>query len=379
MIRIAFGNLLRHRNRTAISLIGIVIGVVAIIGLVSMVDGLLSDVQKAFSQVQGIMVMQKDNPPYFSYINESLGDEIEKIPGVRVAVPEILTFANSVEDKPLDFGPTSTRLMGIDWSEQQRATSLGINGEIIKGRILRSGDSGFVVVGSAVLDDYDKFLGNKIKINGKNFTIVGVYETDSPLVNNGVFFAIDDLRDLTSFPKDKGSFFNINLVNPEDDQKIIKLIEFRFGESESISAYASSDLSNQFGEIISILRLLVIAVTGIAAIVAGIGIINTMLMSVVERFKEIGSLKAVGWTNSNIVLMVLYESTFIGLLGGTIGVILGYAVSISVGEAFGLTINASPMLLSQAFAFAVFIGIFAGIYPAYIASKMDPIAALRAE
>ena len=155
------------------------------------------------------------------------------------------------------------------------------------------------------------------------------------------------------------------------------MINFRYGDD--LEAFSLNDLSSQFGEILGSLRLLVGAVAAIAAIVAGVGIINTMLMSVIERFREIGALKAVGWTEGNILSMIMAESILIGITGGLIGLAGGSLIALLINSAFGLKVAISLGLLLQAFAFAISISLIAGIYPAYIASKMDPIDALRSE
>jgi putative ABC transport system permease protein len=97
-----------------------------------------------------------------------------------------------------------------------------------------------------------------------------------------------------------------------------------------------------------------------------------------ERFKEIGALRAVGWTASNVMLMVLLESIFIGVLGGLLGIGLGFIASFGLHLA-GLTAKVTLELVLQAFVFALVLGLAGGIYPAYRASKMDPIQALREE
>ena len=104
-----------------------------------------------------------------------------------------------------------------------------------------------------------------------------------------------------------------------------------------------------------------------------------MLMSVIERFREIGALKAVGWTNSNIMKMILFESIMIGVIGGFLGMVAGSAVAVLLHQTFGLTAAITPMLLLEAFSFAVLLGLVGGLYPAYIASKADPIESLRVE
>ncbi|MBI5884649.1 FtsX-like permease family protein, partial [archaeon] len=118
---------------------------------------------------------------------------------------------------------------------------------------------------------------------------------------------------------------------------------------------------------------------GLAALVAGIGIINTMLMSVLERFKEIGALKAVGWTSMNVLLMVLLESLFLGIVGGILGIGVGFLAGSLIQLLFGLSTKISLDLIIQSFLFALIISLAAGLYPAYRASKMDPIQALREE
>ena len=379
MIKLSFLNLARRKSRTILSMFGVIIGVAAIIVLVSLVDGMFADVQGAIGQLQGVMVTEEGSTmgPLSSRMDESFESKLESIAGVKVAVPMIIALAQSVENKSVGFSFPPIRLFGIDYSKQQKASASPINAEIIKGRDLRPNDAKAVVVGEDFLDTYNKFLGNKIKINGEKFTIIGVYKTGSKVLNSSVIFTFSDLKDLTNFPEGKVGQYYLELVNPAEDAKLVKIINFKYGEE--LQATTASDYSQQFGDILESLRLLVIAIAGISAVVAGIGIINTMLMSVVERFKEIGALKAVGWTNSNVMRMILYESIFIGIFGGIIGIILGIAGAAALENAIGMSALVSIELVAGTFLFAVFIGLFAGLYPAYLASKMNPLDALRTE
>ena len=166
--------------------------------------------------------------------------------------------------------------------------------------------------------------------------------------------------------------------NPDDVQKIVDVFNFKFSEDE-VEAVSASDLSSQFTGFIDNFRLVVFIVAAVAAVVAGIGILNTMLMSVLERFKEIGALKAVGWAKFDIVKMILFESIFIGVLGGLLGIIFGLGGAAALEIFFGLNTEVTLQLLFNSFMFSVLIGLIAGFYPAWVASKMDPIEALRAE
>ena len=103
-----------------------------------------------------------------------------------------------------------------------------------------------------------------------------------------------------------------------------------------------------------------------------------MLMSVLERFKEIGALKAVGWTNDNIMRMILYESFFVGVIGGVLGALTGIAASHAI-KSFGLNSVVTPELFIGTILGSIIVGVLAGIYPAFIASRMNPVEALRYE
>lgn len=377
MIKVAVSNLFRNRSRAVLSLLGIIIGVAAIIAMVSVVDGMLKEVDDAFSNMQGVTVYQKGQMGLFSQIDTSYQAKLEAISGVEKAVPALVSIAKSVGSGKSSMFGGSAQLIGIGLDRGGMDGAGGFSGELTAGRKLKSGDGDVIMVSKQFLDDNDKFVGNNLKINGKNFKIVGAYETGSSILNMAIIMPIDSLRSLIDAPKDKVTQYSLSLANPEDDQRIAEIINFRYGDD--LKARSASDFSNQIGDVLGSLRLLVAAVAAIAAIVAGVGILNTMLMSVVERFNEIGALKAVGWTNNDVMQMILYESALLGAVGGIIGILSGIAVANAITSVSGLTTVVGPVLIAEAFFFALFMGVFAGLYPAYSASKMDPVDALRAE
>ncbi|MFH1225087.1 MAG: FtsX-like permease family protein [Candidatus Diapherotrites archaeon] len=376
MLKVAVSNLFRNRSRAVLSLLGIIIGVAAIIAMVSVVDGMLAEVEGAFSNMQGVVVYQKGQIGLFSQIDTSYEAKLESITGVEKVTPTLVSVAKSIEGASSILGG-SAQLIGIGLDKGGMEGAAGFSGELVSGRKLKSGDKGVIMVSKQFIDDNDKFVGNNVKINGKSFKIAGVYETGSAILNMAIIMPIADLRDLVDAPQGKVTQYSLSLTNPEDDQKIAEIINFRYGDD--LKARSASDFSSQIGDVLGSLRLLVGAVAAIAAIVAGVGILNTMLMSVVERFNEIGALKAVGWTNNDVMKMILYESALLGIFGGIAGIILGIAIANAITSLSGLTTVVGTVLIAEAFLFALFMGIFAGIYPAYAASKMDPVDALRME
>jgi len=204
-----------------------------------------------------------------------------------------------------------------------------------------------------------------------------VYKTGSKMQDSGILMNIDDLRDQLAFPSSKVSFFSVSVHNPGEIDKIAKLMEFKFGDELQIMNTAQ--FAESIGSVLGDVRLMVFAVAAIAAVVAGVGIVNTMLMSIMERFKEIGALKATGWTNSNVMKMILSESLLIGIFGGIAGVLVGLAMAPMFAQATGFPVYVSQDLMLQTFLFAVGIGALAGLYPAWKAGRFDPIQALQME
>lgn len=358
----------------------IAVGVLSIIALVSLVDGLFQDIQNATGSLQGIMVLQKGGyGPLYSKIDESYKQKIESIPGVDKAEPVILTPAKTVEGKGAGFDFRGiTRLIGSDFSQETEGASVsGVQGELVEGRKIMPGERGKVIIGIEVKKNLNKFPGNNIKINGRKYKIVGVYKTGSKQYNQGILMELDDLRDLIGFPKDKVAFFSVSVIDPGRIEKIVALLKFKYGEKLSI--LNTAQFAESLGNTLSTIRLMVFGVAAIAAIVAAVGIINTMLMSIMERFREIGALKATGWTASDIMKMILIESFIIGIMGGIAGIVAGLLLAPWLADLTGFKVYISPMLIAQTFLFAVTIGIFAGLYPAWKASRFDPVEALRAE
>ncbi|MCX8189873.1 MAG: ABC transporter permease [Candidatus Diapherotrites archaeon] len=374
-------NLQRKKLRTFLSVGMIAVGVLAIILMTALADGLFLEIKNTISQVQGIIVFERSAyGPIYAQTDEKIVYELRRMPGIKKATPVITALTRSIDGKETPLGSMSMtgtiRLFGTVF-EKSGQTVGGVTGEILKGRNLQPGEKGSVVIGEGISDDYRKFVGNKIKINDKQFVIVGVYRTGSKLFNYGILMDIDELRDLISFPKNKVTQISVELENPENSEKMAKLIKFKLGDNYRV--VSSSQFTESLSGVLGNIRLLVMAVASIASLVAAVGILNTMLMSVMERYKEIGILKASGWTNGTIIKMILYESTIIGVFGGVLGLMFGVLIADYLYGKIPVRLYISPALAIESFLFAVLIGLFAGLYPAWKASKFDPIEALRAE
>jgi len=377
LIKVSFLNIFRRKNRTILALLGIIIGIASLVILVSVVDGIYKETSDTIGKLQGIIVYKKDAiSPVFDTINTSYENKLKSIAGIKKVIPEVVKLIGTIDKKQTTFGgPTNSyNIVGIAPEDAKYSLDAEALDNIIKGQALKSSDSKQILIPKKIADDYVKVPGSKIDLDGEKFTIKGVFESKTSKEESTIFGTLEDVKDVFNIPQDRVTMFIVVPLNPDDAKRISDLIEFKYPE---LQAMGQQELVDQVGSIVNNLKILVIIISIIAAIVAGIGVINTMLMSVMERTKEIGTLKAVGWTKEEIIIMIVFESTFIGIIGGILGILLGYMGSFFLGYYAPTYIYLS--LIIESFLFAVALGFIGGFYPAWIAAKLDPIEALRSE
>jgi len=375
LIKVAFLNLMRRKSRTVLALLGICIGIAALTTLIALVDGLNADATDLIGKMQGFMVWDKSVPDQsMSFISDSYESRIKSIPGVKRVVPEIYHTVGKINNETVPYGMDAPVVTGINPEDLDYCAYASFIDKVTKGRELKSTDKKSIMITEDFSDKYKKGVGESIDIDGTKFKIIGIMKLETSMAGNPIIMTLDDSRDLYNIDNDKISSYYVHPINPDNSKNLSKLMEFKF---DKLQAMGQQEMMEQMGELLDNLKLFAIIVSIVSAIVAGIGVINTMLMSVMERTKEIGTLKAVGWTKENIMLVILMESVFIGVIGSILGIILGYFVATTIGAQFDFTTLVSLNLIIQNFLFGILLGIIGGIYPAWIAAKMDPVDALR--
>jgi len=376
-IKLAYLNLLRNKKRTLLAVISIAIGIIALIILISLVYGIFNDYSNTINQINGILVFSKSVPdPSMDKISLTLLPKINSISGIKKTIPEIYHITTKIENKNTEFNMTNMLFMyGVDAKNLTKCSySSMLNNNLIKGRLFKSNEKNVVIIPKDVADDYHKTIGQKIKIDKKNYRIVGIFDVENKLMGSPIFANIDDLKENYGYDKYKVNAFFVIPADIKNSSNISKKIEFKL---PTVQAQDKADMQKQLGSILNILELLAIFVSIIASLVAAIGVINTILMSVIERFKEIGTLKAVGWTKEDVLIMILLESLLIGIFGSIFGIIFGVLGSLMITHFANISTNITFLLILKTFLFGLIIGIISGIYPAYVASKLNPIDALR--
>ncbi|MFQ6051765.1 MAG: ABC transporter permease [Candidatus Hydrothermarchaeota archaeon] len=368
-------NLFRRKTRTGLALLGIAVGVAAIVALVSIADGLEATALEAIGELKGVYVQEENTgSPIFSKISKSYEEKIEAMPGVKLASPMIIYLPKTIEDKP-SRGFTAPSINGID-PEKFKKTGSPVT-EVKRGRFLSSKDRYKAVIGQQISDNYKKQVGGSIEIDDRNFKIVGIYETGSIVFDNDIYVPLDVAQELGGMEKDEVNAIVVLAQDPTNTDKIAKQIEMRY---DDLQAGTQEEFSEMISGLAGSIRSVTWAVSGIAAIVGGIGIANTMLMSVIERTREIGVLKSIGWSNNNVLKMIMTEAVLLGFTGGLIGIAIGFGAVFTLRTMLpSLNPVLTMKLVLEVLVFSMSLGILGGFYPAWNASKMNPIEALRTE
>ncbi len=397
---LAFGNL-RHRGlRSWLTILGVFIGIAAVVSLITMGQGLETAIT---GQLGGLAVdiLDVQNKgvgfaPPGSTVIEKLNNHdiriIEGVQGVEKVIPRLFRVGSLEYNGVAGFG------YAMDIPEEEDFREFIYERSSFKaeeGRLLRAEDTGKVMLGNNFLtmDDFGKDfkVGKTVKINDDNFEIVGFLEkTDNFQLGGMVFMNNRDLKDLMDID-DEIDLISVQVTDKNDIEFVAEEIEDRFrrdrGEKEGEETFSVKTPLQSLAAVNNILNIINVIVIGIAMIslfVGGVGIANTMYTSVVERTKEIGIMKAVGARNKDVLYIFLIESGMLGLVGGIAGALIGlggaFAVSSMANQAIGgdlFQVSISYSLLFGAVSFSFFVGIFSGIFPAMQASKLNVVDALR--
>jgi len=254
---------------------------------------------------------------------------------------------------------------------------------IYRGRYFRKGETGKVVVGYDIWDRYGADVGSQIEVAGKRYRVIGVLaETGNREDDSSLYMNVEELWDIMNT---EDEYLMIIAKMREMNTEPVKRVLKRIRGKEDFDVLTPENIKEKTSQILGIINLVFLAVASISIVVGAIGVANTMYIAVLERVREIGIMKAVGAKNHQILFLFLLESGFLGLVGGIVGIFLGYGVASAFGYAARMAglktlrpvISAELFLLSAFISFGV--GVLAGVFPARWASKLQPVEALRYE
>ncbi|MBX4196732.1 ABC transporter permease [Candidatus Pacearchaeota archaeon] len=396
---LAVKNVRKRRLRSWLTMLGIFISIATIFTLMSASLGLQGAVReqfrilgtdKFFIQAKG----QAAGPGSGGAVQLTTRDVsiIEKIPGVKTISYTVYGNAEvKFQDQKRYFMVT-----GYPLDKADVFTELGAY-KADEGRLLKLGDQGVVMIGSQF--KYNAIFkkpvsaGDTLTIQGVDFKVRGVLEpVGNPGDDRNILIPLDDFRLLFN-SSDRVDAIFVQVEQGQNLQEVVSRVERKLrnerGVTEKTQDFEIStpeELLASFGTVLNIITGFLLGVAAISLLVGGIGIANTMYTSVLERTREIGTMKAVGARNNDILLIFLIESGMIGLIGGIIGVALGIAISKSLEyiaiHRLGTTLlkAATPAyLIIGCLLFAFLAGALSGLWPAWQATRVKPVDALRYE
>ncbi len=381
--RLALNRIWATKVRSLLTMLGVVIGVAAIVALTSIVDGASQGINKSLATLGtnqlNITAMAPDA------LSEQDANALAALDGVSVMFVQTSNEGTiATADKRVN-----ARLVGVS-SEYFDA----VKPDIAMGSYLSNSKfaaaSKDVVFGADAANDLgltDEMLGQTVKLNGQDFRLVGVLDDQAGFGTNGrVYVTLDAARKLFSqYPYVSSIVVQAETPEAVDALQLAtdKLLRERYGLGTDTDArYTITNQASLIAAVSSItdtLGLLLTGIAGISLVVGGIGIMNIMLVSVRERTREIGVRRAIGAKQSNILTQFLIEAIVLSLAGGVVGLILGeiaaYFLAI-IGD-WVFSIQLETVLL--ALGFSLVVGVVFGVWPARTAAKLEPIDALRFE
>jgi len=389
---IAFNGLKGRKFRFALNLVGILIGCAAITGLISITEGLQDSVTGQLNVFgpSNLIIMPGEIGSGMTMTGGSLNwrdlDIVSRVDYVKGVTPII---ANKIAEYTINGRYFATDVYGVERAYKE----LNPNTELEEGRNFVQSDSAVVIVGSNIaqpldLDEPIVELGDRIKIAAtvddveKELTlrVIGILkETGSSFganLDDSIAIPLKTAQQLF----ETGNEFSYFLAQADSIDVVDEAaegIEEKMGDRATVITAASAQ--EQVESILGTIQSVLGGIAGISLVVAGVGIINTMTVSVMERTKEIGTMKALGAKSLDVLLMFLTEAMLTGMIGGAIGAGFGYLLAGIIGSFIDLTTSSSIMLGFEVVVFAVATSIASGLYPAYRASNMNPVEALRHE
>lgn len=386
----ALRNLWRRKVRSALTIFGVAIGIFAFTTMGSLAEYFNASIKSALDfyttrvTVTAESAGSAGNAGFLAQggqLPESLADRIKLVDGVLDAYPTITLGFDNEQLATFDSPPLVYAYRPADVEKDPKKLT------VKEGRNLREGDVGKTVIGPDIVQEKKVKIGETVKIRDADFEVVGVLQTTNGAPDRFYVITLPEAQTLQAqnavFSADSANFVtDINVLGKPgvDLDQLARQIDERI---QGVSAQPPQQFRKQIEDATRQFSLIIVGSALIALIVGSLSVINTMVMSVSERRKEIGIKKVVGARTRHILREFILETAIVGIIGGLLGLLGGLALTSGINRATadsGITIfSLTPRLALLALGFSVILGVVSGIYPAYRASRIKPVNVLREE
>jgi len=412
VLRYAVSNGFRRRGITFAAILGAGLGAALMTALMSLSGGMDRQVTDSMNEVAGVVTVTAADAPMVggllgggSPLPATTVDDISGLPHVRSVQPAVVTM---VPPSALaTISPIGTPLRGIDPALDARLDGPTVH--VVEGRTVSSPDE--VIVGRRLADPPPTIEAEPVRIGQeiavpllaataaragtaptpgapgepvpevptRTLTVVGVFETGNDLSDYDIVGDISAARDISGVAEDAVTSITVRADTSENVEELAAAIEaVSAGAETPIRITIAKDILGQVNETLDIVRGFLTVVSVISAVAGGMSIFVIMLMSVTERTREFGILKAAGWSNGNLLVSVIVESVLLALVGALLGLGIGYGAAVGVDSWLSEDLTVlTPALVGGIVAFGAAMGVLGGMYPAIRAARVSPIRSLR--
>ncbi|MBE6494624.1 MAG: ABC transporter permease [Methanosphaera stadtmanae] len=367
-------NPFRNKTRSLLAIIGIAIGIATIVALglitASLEDSTETTLKDGSAEITATKIGSSMGTSSGN-LNESYVEKLSQIDGVEKTT-------GLLETNVIDTNSTSESsrygfsLYGANASDLDIVGINKINGSVY------NEENDELIVGKSLADEENYTIGDTIDVYGNEYKITGIYETGSLFYDSAMYTSLNRLQNITD-NEDEISSIAVKIKKDANLTTVNDKIKNEY--NDTLNTITTEEMAQTIDDTLGMINSATTAIEALAIIIGGLGVINTMMMTVFERTREIGVLKSVGWSKKRILSMIMGESIVLTIISGIIGSVLGLIAVIILFKYTGddMTLVFNINIFIKAFMVALSVGIIGGLYPAIKASKLSPTEALRYE